>query len=34
METLQSLVEWHREVTQHAVENVLVYLVGNKSEDS
>ena len=31
-ETFDSLEEWHREVRQHAADDVLVYLVGNKAE--
>ena len=31
-ETFDSLEEWHREVKQHAADDVLVYLVGNKAE--
>ena len=31
-ETFNSLSEWHKEIKAHAAENVLVYLIGNKSE--
>ena len=31
-ETFNNLAEWHKEVKQHAAEDVMVYLVGNKAE--
>lgn len=31
-ETFNNLAEWHKEVKQHAAEDVMIYLVGNKAE--
>ena len=31
-ETFVSLVEWLKEIKQHAAEDVLVYMIGNKAE--
>ena len=32
-ETFSSLVEWLKEIQQHAAEDVKIYLIGNKSEN-
>ena len=31
-ETFNNLVEWLKEIKQHASEDVRVYLIGNKAE--
>lgn len=31
-ETFANLVEWLKEIQQHAAEDVKIYLIGNKSE--
>jgi len=31
-ETFNSLIEWHKEIKAHAAEDVMIYLIGNKSE--
>ncbi len=31
-ETFVSLVEWLKEIKQHAAEDVLIYMIGNKAE--
>ena len=31
-ETFNSLAEWYKEIKAHAAEDVMVYLIGNKSE--
>ena len=31
-ETFANLVEWLKEIKQHAAEDVKIYLIGNKSE--
>ena len=31
-ETFVSLSEWLKEIKQHAAEDVLIYMVGNKAE--
>lgn len=31
-ETFLNLIEWHKEIKQHAAQDVQVYLIGNKSE--
>ena len=32
LDTFNNMAEWHREVKQHAAEDVMVYLIGNKAE--